>query len=430
VSKLATRIARIEALAAQSPPRELGHRAFDPPRIARLRDLQKTLDFAGPLATAQLSAAAGRFGKADAQLAEIVRRFGAALPAAPHFASALFCAAVACQRLDIAGEVLSLREDHPYRVAFGTGLPAKMIVRVTVQPDRTCLVTLKPGVVGGAHIERLLAQLLGIAKLLTAYVRDPSMPPGDCLASLGDIANVPGLGFSAADARVHLVPDTHFINSHAYEGMRTALAAEPLAWAERRPIAFWRGASTGTRLAPDRHWRTLQRIRLCEKAADSGGLVDAGINKVVQAVTPGEAAEIAAAGLMKPSVPATDFKRYRYQIDVDGNSNSWAGLFIKLLTGNPVLKVTSPGGFRQWYYDRLEPWVNYVPVCADMSDLMDRIDDLRRDDARAQAIGQAGYELATSLDFATQVDAAKPVIAASFRAAAKAGGVAPGLAKV
>ena len=90
----------------------------------------------------------------------------------------------------------------------------------------------------------------------------------------------------------------------------------------------------------------------------------------------------------------------------------------------------SPRQFRQWYYDRLEPWVNFVPVRADMSDLLERIADLRRDDGRARAIGQAGYELAASLDFASQVETSKPVIAAAFGADADAGGLAPELAKV
>lgn len=419
----------IDALAAQSPPRELGQIAFEQPRMVRLLELQTKADFLGPMATVQLEAAAGRFDEADAGLANTLRRFGALLPQAPHFVSALFCAAVACQRLDIAGAVLSLRENHPYRIEFGTLLPAKMVIRVQVQRDRACVLTLKPDLVGGAHIERLLAQSLGVTKLLTAYAHDSAMPAGACFANLGDVANNPGLGFSSANARVHLVPDPHFITSMGYENMRASLAAEDVPWANRLPVAFWRGSSTGIRRAPERHWRTLQRLRLCSQSADSRGLLDAGINKVVQA-TPAEAAEIAAAGLMRPSVPATDFKRYRYQIDVDGNSNSWAGLFIKLLTGNPVLKIASPRQFRQWYYDRLEPWVNFVPVRADMSDLLERIADLRRDDGRARAIGQAGYELAASLDFASQVETSKPVIAKAFGADADAGGLAPELAKV
>ena len=54
---------------------------------------------------------------------------------------------------------------------------------------------------------------------------------------------------------------------------------------------------------------------------------------------------------MRPYVPMTDFNKYKYQIDIDGNTNAWPGLFQKLLTGSPVLKVASPYGFRQWLYE-------------------------------------------------------------------------------
>jgi hypothetical protein len=424
-----TPAARLEALAAQSPPRRLGKQDFEPARLDRLRELHAKDDFLGALAEAQLEAAAGRFDAADAALGSTLRRFGTLLTQAPHFASALFCAAVACQRIDLAGAVLSLREEHPYRIGFATLVPAKMVIRTSVEADRTCFIEVSPGAIGGAHIERLLAQLFGLARLLTPYARDNALPAGTCLASMGDVASLPGLGFSGADARVQLLPDPHFIGSQGYETMRATLAAEDVSWAERKPVAFWRGSSTGMRRKPERHWRSLQRVQLCEIAAASNGLIDAGLNKVVQA-TAEEAAEIAQAGLMRPSVPATEFRRYRYQIDVDGNSNSWAGLFIKLLTGSPVLKIASPRDFRQWYYGKLEPWVNFVPVRADLADLQARVQDLRRDDARAQAIGQAGAELAASLDFASQVEGAKAAIAAAFTAYDGSFGVAKGRPKV
>ena len=49
------------------------------------------------------------------------------------------------------------------------------------------------------------------------------------------------------------------------------------------------------------------------------------------------------------------YMRSRHLIDIDGWANSWSGLFQKLLSGSTVLKVASNKGFRQWYYDRLEP---------------------------------------------------------------------------
>jgi hypothetical protein len=94
-----------------------------------------------------------------------------------------------------------------------------------------------------------------------------------------------------------------------------------------------------------------------------------------------------------------DFAKYRYTIDIDGNSNAWSSLFRKLLTGSPVLKVASPHGFRQWYYDALEPMKNFVPVAADLSDLVEKAEWLQKNPESSEKIGQAGRALALSLTF-------------------------------
>jgi hypothetical protein len=104
--------------------------------------------------------------------------------------------------------------------------------------------------------------------------------------------------------------------------------------------------------------------------------------------------EVRASGFVRDRVPVIEHNRYKYQIDIDGNTNSWPGLFQKLLTGSPVLKVTSASGHRQWYYDRLRPWVNFVPVASDMSDLIEKVRWLQAHDDAARAIGDHGRTLA------------------------------------
>ena len=99
----------------------------------------------------------------------------------------------------------------------------------------------------------------------------------------------------------------------------------------------------------------------------------------------------------------------------EGNTNSWPGLFQKLLTGSPVLKVTSASGHRQWYYDRLKPWVNFVPVASDMSDLIEKVRWLQAHDDAARAIGDHGRTLARSLDYEGELKSASRTIEAALR---------------
>jgi hypothetical protein len=152
-------------------------------------------------------------------------------------------------------------------------------------------------------------------------------------------------------------------------------------------------------------------------ARDSGHTesIDAGITSVVQFDDPDVFREIEASGLMRKAVPWQEWNRYKYHIDIDGNTNSWSGLFQRLLTGSPVLKVESSQKMVQWYYDRLVPWHNYVPVASDMSDLVDKIRWLTRNEPLSERIGKHGRELADELSFEREMDRGLLTISAALR---------------
>lgn len=118
---------------------------------------------------------------------------------------------------------------------------------------------------------------------------------------------------------------------------------------------------------------------------------------------------------MRDFVSWEKWDRYKYLIAIDGNSSPWSNLFQQLLTGSPVLKIESPRGLVQWFYDELLSWQNYVPVAPDMSDLVDKVKWLNRNDPVAKAIGRRGRELADRLTYAREIARAMPVVSAAFR---------------
>ncbi|KAF7377561.1 Beta-1,2-xylosyltransferase 1 [Mycena sanguinolenta] len=72
---------------------------------------------------------------------------------------------------------------------------------------------------------------------------------------------------------------------------------------------------------------------------------------------------------------------YKYVIDVDGNG--WSGRFKRLITSNAlVFKATI---YPEWYMDRIAPWVHYVPIQLDLSDLHDAVIFFRGDASGAGA---------------------------------------------
>jgi len=59
-------------------------------------------------------------------------------------------------------------------------------------------------------------------------------------------------------------------------------------------------------------------------------------------------------------------------------------------TNSLVLKSTI---FPEWYTDRIQPWVHYVPIKADLTDLYDVLTFFRSDnDALAKKIAVAGRD--------------------------------------
>jgi len=257
--------------------------------------------------------------------------------------------------------------------------------------------------------QTVIWRLLAVLPLLTRYAQSAA-PAGTCLINLGDEGHARGLAFCNVRAMdVLLVPDPYFLSTHGYAESRRADAAA-LPWDQRRPVALWRGAATGYRAAGT--ILDLPRVKLCALAAqhDHAAYLDAGITGLAPLRSPAEGDLLNRMGLVRDFVPPRQFQTWKYHVDIDGNTNSWPGLLQKLLSGSVVLKVESGGPYRQWYYDRLIPFENFVPVRNDMADLVEKIRVLRANDALAKTIGAAGRALAVSMDAEAEAAGAQHTI--------------------
>ncbi len=216
------------------------------------------------------------------------------------------------------------------------------------------------------------------------------------------------LVFSGSYQDALLVPDPEFFNARAYETLRRQLGGQR-PWPERSDEIVYRGATSGAGLRPHETADllvegVLPRLRLCAMLSATPR-TDAKIYRVVQSADPErDEAILTAAGLMGAPVPVERWLDAKFAIDVDGNTNAWSNLYTRLLLGCCVLKVASPLGFRQWYYDALQPFVHYVPIRADLADLGERIDWCRSNPAACAAIANAGQALALSMTFASQME--------------------------
>jgi len=58
---------------------------------------------------------------------------------------------------------------------------------------------------------------------------------------------------------------------------------------------------------------------------------------------------------------------YKYILDIDGRSATWDATAWKLNSGSVIFKTDSC--WRQWFYDEYKPWVHYIPIKEDFSDI-------------------------------------------------------------
>ncbi len=250
----------------------------------------------------------------------------------------------------------------------------------------------------------IISRWLAFIPVCLTYL-DSQRSCGTFILNAGDEPHARGLAFCGrltVDEAI-LVPDAYFLRSEGYRALKAKHGEHPVDLTSRRPVALWRGSTTGQRYGGSVF--DLPRVRLCRRAmeADLNAYVDAGITAFVQLENSEEKLQLQQLGIAREPVASEDLPNWMFLIDIDGNTNSWSGLFEKLLTGSVVLKVQSERGWRQWYYSRLIPFVHYVPIMADFSDLAAKIKYYAYNVDEAKRIGAEGRSLAMSIGYDQEV---------------------------
>lgn len=266
------------------------------------------------------------------------------------------------------------------------------------------------------YLDGLVSDFLLHPNYFHRYADRLSSAPLTCLVQIGDFADavVPSVGFCAEDPCVTLIPDVAFWHTRGYFDIREEVRKLAIPWGERIPVAFWRGSTTGAAPLCYETFRMLPRVRLCEMSLANQGsynFLDARLTAIIPNNIEGDGdrlRELAQSlGMLAPLVLQAEFARYRYLIDIDGNTNSW-GLLAKLAMGSCILKVQSP--YRQWYYGDLRPWEHYIPIQADLRDLQEKVLWCREHDDDARHIAEAGTRFADELVFGTEMASAAAVL--------------------
>lgn len=76
--------------------------------------------------------------------------------------------------------------------------------------------------------------------------------------------------------------------------------------------------------------------------------------------------------------------KYKILLNLDGHTCTYPGLLWRLLSNSITLKQDSDNV--QWFYSALKPWVHYIPVRNDLSDLVEKVNWVKNNDAEAKKI--------------------------------------------
>jgi len=162
-------------------------------------------------------------------------------------------------------------------------------------------------------------------------------------------------------------------------------------WNQRKPTAVFRGKSTGCGTNPQNN----QRLKIAQIAAknpsrDDIPLLNAGITSwqlrprknihspYLQTINPNEL-DFDLVPFMSPEEQST----FKYIINVDGHVSAFR-LSYELSMGSVLLIVDSP--WKIWFSHLLVPYVHFVPIKDDLSDLLSQIEWCRLNDEKCQQI--------------------------------------------
>jgi hypothetical protein len=178
------------------------------------------------------------------------------------------------------------------------------------------------------------------------------------------------------DPHTVMMPDTDFIKTRGYVELKQEIDREDIKWEDKIDNIFWRGGCHG--FGYQEYDPVLKR---CQRQM----LIDYSINK--------EWIDAKASY----SSPKSEFLKYKYQIDIDGEVNAWSALWWKLYSNSVVFKVDSH--YEQWYYKDLKEWIHYIPVKGDLSDLEEKYQWALNNDEKCKRIALQGKEFISKLTY-------------------------------
>lgn len=205
------------------------------------------------------------------------------------------------------------------------------------------------------------------------------------------------------DKHVILFPDQAALWGYDEELSEVELGNDLYPWEAKVEKAFWRGANSGflpnsLDFMTENNFLEFPRSKLVDLSLHHSDLIDAGFWPLVHTSKATNKA-LRKGGYVKSFVSISEHLQYKYQILVDGFTSAFHRAYWQLFSDSVIFKQQSPD--YQWYYPQLKPYVHYIPVADDFSDLIEKIEWAKAHDTEVRQITLQANEFAqTHLTYA------------------------------
>jgi hypothetical protein len=161
--------------------------------------------------------------------------------------------------------------------------------------------------------------------------------------------------------RVLSVPDHRFIDTNGFYSLLNKLNNMSIPFADKVPSLFWRGTSSGSKVA----CLDILRVQIALKLRGDAA-ANFKISKPKVCEMNNTYLDFEAAGIFGHYAAEEEWVKYRAIVDVDGNFAT-NGLPWRVLSGSVLFRVNSSN--HGWIESLLEPYVHFLPLRSDLSDL-------------------------------------------------------------
>lgn len=197
------------------------------------------------------------------------------------------------------------------------------------------------------------------------------------------------------DTKAHsiLMPDFEALRSRYQVLQNKDVLTYQIPWQSKKNRLIWRGcfgqtaSDNSSQKINKNNIHLFSRIRLCELSKEFPNLINAKLTTLCKTIPHVEK-------LYGKWKSYEDLFKYKYQMLIHGNAASYGRAGWRFFSNS--LTFIAASNWEQWYSNELIPYVHYVPVKADLNDLVEKVLWAQQHDKEAETIAKNAREFALS----------------------------------